>query len=1237
MTRHLPIHDKHTEITDTIRSSQVTVIAGETGSGKTTHLPLFCREAGRGVNGKIACTQPRRVAAVSVARYVASLLGEDAGAQVGYRVRFDDRVSDESHIVFMTDGILLNDIARDPMLREYDTVIIDEAHERSVTIDFLLGYFRTLLPRRPDLKLIIASATLDTGLFSRAFHHAPVITVSGRSYPVEIRYQPMLELWGGQAMESYLDGVITVVRDLVRQEPEGDVLVFLPTIQDIQDTIPPLQRLAAGPDDRVLPLHSRLRVDEQQQVFERCRGRTFIVATNIAETSITVPGVRFVVDTGLARTLRYEHALGATRMPIERIAQSSADQRAGRCGRVREGICIRLFSEQDYQSRPRFASPEIKRSNLAGVILRMVWLRIGKPEKFPFLQRPTPRALAASWRQLRALGAVDHRGAITPLGRKMARLPLDPPVARMLLHARHERAVREVAIIAAALSVGDPRLSGTDGHGGSRFSGYQSDFMTFVQIWNALHRETGKSGGAVSVPSRRRVARFCETNGLSLSRVREWIAVHRQIDRILRRIGGFRTKAEAASYEAVHKSLLSGLAANIAHHEGNGLYRGVREHDIAIFPGSGLHGTQPRWILFHEIVETRRVYGRTAASIHPRWVEELFADRCTYTWHDSHYDEDSGTVRAREEVTFDGFTLVRNRRFDLAAKDREGAHEVFIREALVNERAGDSWRFIAHNRSLRDRIDLAERKLRTRSLYAGDGVLEELYSERLPDVCSVAELSRTIAREGGDGFLCAKESDLLASPIPAAVAELPDTIVVADTRLRCDWRFAPDEPDDGLTIRVPEALFGDVPPAIWAWVLPVLTRRRIERMVEVMSKLVGETPGRPDELVREITDALQPGAVPFMEALREAASEKMGLVIEEEVTPPSLFGAHLWPRVVVTGEKGIVRDVFRAGVEAPSIPTRAHGLRAPRWAPWCDAFEQGGAGRWSFGSVPRTAALQPPGQAVALRVYPALHREQGRVALRAFWSEQSAAVAHAAAVRHLLENALAEELAWNMRSAEIPSELVQQTRQFTSPKELEQTLTRLTVERVLSLPVEVPRDTDSFRALVASAAEKVPLAAEQATGLVSAVADGYARCSAKLDKMIERYPNSPLFRTVAETLYDSFERYIGMLFDPSVSPKLLDGLPRYLLAFEGRIETAFVNPKRYRTVMADIAAFRDTLTRLLARPDAKVPSRREELECYAQWIEELAVAQFGRSKVKPLVSITPEGLAARGRELLGAW
>jgi ATP-dependent helicase HrpA len=732
------------------------------------------------------------------------------------------------------------------------------------------------------------------------------------------------------------------------------------------------------------------------------------------------------------------------------------------------------------------------------------------------------------------------------------------------------------------------------------------------------------------------VTEFCEVAGLSVSRVREWIDVHQQIQRILHRIGGFRPGCKAASYEAIHKSLLSGLAGNIAQHEGNGLYRGVHEHDIAIFPGSSLYGRQPRWIMFHEIVETKRLYGRTAATIDPRWVEELFGDRCAYTWHDSRFDEESGTVRAREEVTLDGFTLVRNRRIDCAAKDRGRAHEVFVREALVEERAGDSWRFIAHNRALREKIDTAERKLRTRSLYAGDGVLEEFYSERLPDVCSIAELSRAITRKGNDSFLCASETDLLARSIPAAVEQFPDSLMVADTRLECGWKFAPGEEDDGVTIRVPEALYRDVPADLWAWMFPSLSRRRIEHLVNLVSNRMGEAPRNAGELVEEIHGALVAGARPFLKSLYEVASEKMGLAVEEVCYPAERFPEHLWPLVVVTGEKGMVRDSFRAGRESPLLPLPARAKRASRWAPWCEAFEHGRAARWEFGHLAEEALLKPPGQLVGFTVYPALAREQGSVAVRAFWSKAVSLAEHAASLRHLLESHCADELAWSMHSVKVPAELVGRCGEFTSKEELEQTVARLTIERVLSLPADLPRDAAGFRALVASAAEKIPLSAERAIGLIASVADAYGRCSRKLETMVKRHPQSPMYDSIAGELYDSFEGYISMLFDAAVSPQMLDGLPRYLLAFEGRIETAFLNPRRFRTVMADIDAFGETLRRLQARPGADIPSRREELERYAQWIEELAVAQFGRSKVKPLVSITPESLAARARELLGA-
>jgi ATP-dependent helicase HrpA len=659
----------------------------------------------------------------------------------------------------------------------------------------------------------------------------------------------------------------------------------------------------------------------------------------------------------------------------------------------------------------------------------------------------------------------------------------------------------------------------------------------------------------------------------------------------------------------------------------------VHEHDIAIFPGSCLFASRPSWVLFHEIVETKRLYGRTAAAIEPRWIEQVFRDRCSYSWHDSRFDEDSGTVRAREEVTLEGLALVRNRQVDLAGKDRAQAHAVFIRDALVDERAGDSWRFLAHNRHLRARIDLAERKLRTRALYAGNDMLETFYAERLPDVCSLSELGHTITRAGNDGFLCAREEDLLAEPIPAAVDELPDTISVAGTRLRCQWVYAPQQDDDGVTIEVPKALADDVPRALWGWLIPAMNRRRVEHLICVLKKRLWELPGSDDDLVQRILDALTPEAVPFMGALRDAASATVGVPADEGVLSADEFPAHLWPRIVVRGADGNVCAVFRAGVE-PLAPPQSCGMRASRWAPWCTSMEHDGAIRWEFGSIPLSTALQVPGLPIAPRVYPGLNREEGMVALRVFWSPEAAQIAHAEAVYQLLESTVAEELAWNLRTLKASPALMSKTSAFTSSGELEQTLLRLTSERVLNLPAELPRSKMAFDALAASAMERIPLAAQQALGLIDAVADGYAHCLAKLEKAVSRYRASATCKEFADQLYDAFEGYVGMLFDPAVSVRLVDGLPRYLLAFEGRIETAFLNPQRYRTAMADIGEFHATLQRLRTRPDAAVPSRRMELQSYAMWIEELAVAQFGRDKVKPLVSVTAERLTARGQELL---
>ncbi|MBN1578394.1 MAG: DEAD/DEAH box helicase, partial [Chitinispirillaceae bacterium] len=526
----LPIYPRCDDVIAALRDNQVIIVAGETGSGKSTVLPLLCREAGRGTAGRIAITEPRRIAATALAGYVASLDGTPVGKAVGFRIRYRQRLERSTRIVYMTDGVLLASLAGDPLLTRYDAIIIDEAHERSLTIDFLLGYLRLLLPQRPELRLVIASATLDTKLFSRAFNHAPVITVTGRRFTVEVRYKPVIELWKGYSIDSFIEGAVVAVEELCAAGERGDILIFFPTVDDVTEAIIRLRSRIREAEVAMLPLHSRLALHHQQDVFKKYRGRKIVVATNIAETSLTVPDVRFVIDTGLVRMLRYEPQASLSRMPVEKVSQASADQRAGRCGRVRDGICIRLYAQQDYLSRPRFVLPEVKRAGLAGALLRMHALNAGDGARFPFLQRPSSTAIAEGYRQLQELGAFDGRRCITPFGRAMARFPLDPPVACMLLRAKEFGAVPEVMVIAAALSVQEPLAAAEGSAAVKRESRHpDSDFMTYLNLWKRLPVQ--RDGPRRSIVALLR--RFGERYGLQPMRLREWIDAHEHLRRII--------------------------------------------------------------------------------------------------------------------------------------------------------------------------------------------------------------------------------------------------------------------------------------------------------------------------------------------------------------------------------------------------------------------------------------------------------------------------------------------------------------------------------------------------------------------------------------------------------------------------------------------------------------------------------------------------------------------------------
>jgi ATP-dependent helicase HrpA len=752
----LPVAQRADDIARLIRDHQVVIVSGETGSGKTTQLPKICLSIGRGERGLIGHTQPRRIAARAVATRIAQELGTEIGAVVGYKVRFTDHTKPDAFVKLMTDGILLAETQGDPLLGAYDTIIIDEAHERSLNIDFLLGYLKQLLPKRPDLKVIITSATLDADRFARHFgtdeRPAPAIEVSGRMYPVEIRYRPLGSAEDEADDEEELeDAIVDAVEDLWRVGP-GDILVFLPGEREIRETAQLLSKgLARRPYAsavEILPLFARLSVPEQQRVFASSAGRRIVLATNVAETSLTVPGIRYVVDTGLARVKRYSMRNKTTLLQIEKISQASANQRAGRCGRVADGICVRLYGEDDFAARPKYTEPEILRSSLAAVILRMGALSLGDVAAFPFVEPPGPRAISDGYQLLQELGAVDSAQQLTSLGRELARLPVDPRVGRMVLAARNSGCMAELLVIASALSVPDPRerplakqQAADQAH--LMFRDERSDFLSLLTLWQFFDAQLAQK------LSHRRQVEACREHFVSYLRLREWRDVHAQLASEVAEQGvkwtpELPTTIDLVRYQAIHEALLAGLLGNIGMQDGeNDGYAGARGIRFFLHPGSGLAKKRPKWVLAAELVETSRLFARCAAKIEPEWIEAVADDRVTRDYFEPRWDPDRGEVIASERVQLYGLTLVPRRRVSFGRIDPRLAREVFIREALVPGALATKGAFLPHNRKLVADVADLEHKARRQDVLVDDETIARFYDERLPqDIYSLASFEK---------------------------------------------------------------------------------------------------------------------------------------------------------------------------------------------------------------------------------------------------------------------------------------------------------------------------------------------------------------------------------------------------------------------------------------------------------------------------------------------------------------
>ncbi len=902
----LPISSRAAEIVDLIADHQVIILAGETGSGKTTQIPKMCLAAGRGMRGAIACTQPRRVAALSVSRRVAEELNVPWGGPVGCKIRFDDRTTRDTVIKFMTDGMLLAEVQSDPMLRAYDTVILDEAHERSLNIDFLLGHLRNLRHQRPELKIIVTSATIDTEAFSKAFDNAPVVQVSGRTYPVEVIYAPLDSL-GSDAAEGderssrsealhYIDGAAEAVERIVRDSDSGDILVFLPAERDIRETTELLEGRRL-PNTEIVPLFGRLSNSEQQRVFSSSQRRKLILATNIAETSLTIPGIRYVVDTGLARISRYSPQARTRRLPIEAVAQSSADQRKGRAGRVSDGVCIRLYSEADFNERPRFTQPEIQRANLADVILRMKAFGLGDIERFPFINMPAAKSIRAGYALLEEIGALDSNATesarqLTPVGRELARLPVDPTVGRMILQARSEKAVREVLVIASGLSIQDPRERPMEAREKAdlahrRFNHPDSDFLALLNIWDAYHDQLDRLSQA-------RLRRFCKDHFVSYTRMREWRDVHSQLLDVMEqrkdfqftsifdgippdKINADKTAFASPGYRAIHRSILAGLLGNIAtRDDDNGGYKATHDRRVALFPGSVLfvrdekkshakrgedprqktdskNNKSPRWIMSAEIMETTRLFARTSARMDPLWALDLGAHVVKVAHSEPFWNQDAGRVMVKQRTRLYGLEL-ESRAVSYGKVNPVHATEIFIREALVNDQVTWPLDFIAHNRGVREEVENLLTRTRDSGYLNLDEGIYRFYAARLiPEsgtaakssaapfagISSVAELVDLVRDRKGDEprFLMFAPDDLRdPEELQADTEAYPEAMPLQQAALPLNYAYKPGQTDDGVTLDVPVRVAADLTPAALDWAVPGHLAAKVEHYLRALPK-----------------------------------------------------------------------------------------------------------------------------------------------------------------------------------------------------------------------------------------------------------------------------------------------------------------------------------------------------------------------------------------------------------------
>ena len=1269
----LPVNQRRDEIAAAIRDHQVVIVCGETGSGKTTQLPKICLELGRGVDGLIGHTQPRRIAARATASRIAQELKSELGSLVGYKIRFTDRIGPQSYIKLMTDGILLAETQGDPLLSAYDTLIIDEAHERSLNIDFLLGYLRQVLARRPELKLIVTSATLDAERFARHFGSegkpAPVIEVSGRLYPIEMRYRPVERdeprpARPGEASprpesrgpdRDLYDALVDAVDEAHRSGP-GDVLVFLPGEREIREAAEALRKAHHAAGTEVLPLFARQSAQEQARVFAPSKGRRVVLATNVAETSLTVPGVRYVVDTGLARVKRYSHRNKVEQLQIEKIAQSAARQRAGRCGRVSDGICFRLYDEEDFGKRPAHTDPEILRSSLAGVILRMKSLKLGEVADFPFIDAPLPRMVADGYQLLAELGAVEEKEGegvmhLTPIGRELARLPLDPKIGRMILAARDRGSLAEVLVIAAALSTQDvrerpPERQAAADQAHARFRGpeqeQKSEFLWYWNLWKAWEEvqrhETSSKQKA-----------WCKSHFLSWLRLREWRDVHTQLHTLCVE-HGWKENTAPAGFEAIHKALLAGLLGHVgckiedASGPAAGSYLGARGIKFWPHPGSAIAKKAGKWIMVAELVDTSRLFGRCLARIEPEWLEEVGGHLIRRQVSEPHWSKTSGAVRAWERGTLYGLTVYPRRGVSYRDIDPALCRELFIREGLVQgeiaEGPARGMAFLAHNRRLMAEIERLEHKSRRPDVLVDEELIHAFYDAKLPpgvlDLASF-EAWRKDAEKKAPRLLQLTRDQLMRHDAEGITTErFPASLDVLGQKLRLTYLHEPGEADDGVTLSVPLAMLNQVPAHRCEWLVPGLLEEKVTALLRTVPQKHRHRLQPMADSAAAFMERFEAGEFdpdePLVRMLQRFVEERVSLKLPMESFRPENLNPHCFMNFRVQDEHGRVlgqsrnlaelrtrfKDQVAARFQSARIVPAAEspapkkaaapaeaGRPAEAAAPAAERSLAGFTG-WTFGPLPELLEVKVAGREIV--GYPALHDDGASVSLRPYDTPEEAARVHRGGLARLFALTLSAQV---KAIEKLPGlrELALQFIPYGTEAELKAQLVTATLERCCLLE-PLPADADSFTRRCQEAKPRITLVAQELMRLAGQLIVEHVTLGKRLAGL-------KTFPDVVADITAQVARLMPGNFLVALPYERIAQVPRYLKAATVRIDKLRNNAERDAQTMAEwrrlaLPFEREWLTQ--ARAGVSDP----QLEEFRWLLEELRVGLFAQELRTPM-------------------